>query len=607
MAPGQGAEDGMRLRITTRFVMLVATAGVLPLVLYGGVSIYSLRKGNQESVIAGNLNVARQAAEQVKLYVSANVKVLQALAADLRQTHLEPWQQDRILKNHVLDFPEFRELTLFDALGRPAATSRLGAPRVRIPAGVEATGAQSYLAPVTVDDDFLPTTTVALPLSGLDRHEGWLVGELAVEELWRMVDAIRVGQEGFALVVGDGGQLIAHGNPDEKARVASNDNLKDHPLIAAIQARQTARPPALATGDPPPIQEVEYLNASGRQLLAVGAPIESLGWSVIVEQPTDEAFALANQLELQLVAIIVLALLVTVTLGYYWGRSFIRPIFALMRGTQAIALGRLDERVEIAGGDEFHQLGDAFNQMADRLVELQENVRRQERQAMFGRIAAGLVHDISHPIQNIGNSCKLILKLFDDHEYRATFKRTIEREFATIKRVLEDLRHLARPMPLERFPVDVNRSVGDVVEAMQSLAETAGVSLGLRLAPEPLYIEGDLFALGRVYRNLILNAIEATAPGGSISIATVEQGEQVLITVADTGLGIPRERLHLIFDDFNTTKRRGLGLGLAISKKIVEQLNGTISVDSRVGEGTTFLLRFPKTSGRPLAAVAAAS
>src|SRR4026209_585800 len=102
----------------------------------------------------------------------------------------------------------------------------------------------------------------------------------------------------------------------------------------------------------------------------------------------------------------------------------------------------MDERVELSGPDENRQLGDAFNAMADRLVELQEEIRKQERQAMFGRIAAGLVHDLSHPIQNIGNSCKLILKMFDDVEYREKFKRTVDREMVIIKRVLDDLRNI---------------------------------------------------------------------------------------------------------------------------------------------------------------------
>ena len=156
---------------------------------------------------------------------------------------------------------------------------------------------------------------------------------------------------------------------------------------------------------------------------------------------------------------------------------------ALTAATQAIAEGRLDERVRIGGSDEIHQLGESFNSMADRLVELQEDVRKQERQAMFGRIAAGLVHDLSHPIQNIGNSCKLIVKMFDDHDYRETFKRTVDREMVMIKRVLDDLRNIARPIPLERFPVEINRSVSEAVETMQRRAETAGVTLQVEFAP----------------------------------------------------------------------------------------------------------------------------
>jgi signal transduction histidine kinase len=106
-------------------------------------------------------------------------------------------------------------------------------------------------------------------------------------------------------------------------------------------------------------------------------------------------------------------------------------------------------------------------------------------------------------------------------------------------------------------------------------------------------IEGDRFALGRVYRNLITNAIQATEPGGHVTIATSRTRDHVEVNVTDTGSGIPADRLPKIFDDFVTTKRRGLGLGLAISKRIVEQLDGTITVESEVGRGTSFTLRFP--------------
>jgi signal transduction histidine kinase len=347
-----------------------------------------------------------------------------------------------------------------------------------------------------------------------------------------------------------------------------------------------------------------YTDSAGRDMLAVAADVGTPQWTVIVEQPTDEAFAITGLLERQQLAAIALALLGTVVLGWFWGRSFITRIFALTRATRAIAEGRMDERVSITGRDEIRQLGDSFNSMADKLVELQEDVRKQERQAMFGRIAAGLVHDLSHPIQNIGNSCKLILKMFDDVEYRETFKRTVDREMVVVKRVLDDLRNIARPIPLERFPLDINRSVAEVVESMQQHSETAGVALRAELSPEPVFIEGDLFALGRVYRNLIINAIQATAPGGLVMVATEARDTRVQIRVYDTGCGIPPDRLGAIFEDFVTTKRRGLGLGLAISKKIVEQLGGQITVASEVGKGTTFTLDFPRTRPRPMAVAA---
>jgi signal transduction histidine kinase len=293
------------------------------------------------------------------------------------------------------------------------------------------------------------------------------------------------------------------------------------------------------------------------------------------------------------------ALLAMLLVGSLWGRRFIEPILRLTRGTRALAQGQLDARVAVLSNDELGQLGTAFNTMADKLVELQDDVRKKERHAMFGRIAVGLVHDLSHPIQNMGNSCKLILKMWDDEEYRESFRRTIERELAQIKRVLDDLRNVARPMPVERFPIDVNKAVSDLVDSMITTAENAGLSIEKAFTAAPVFIEGDLFALNRICRNLITNAVQATPPRGRILIRTFNQNGQAVIEVADTGCGIPADRLETIFDDFVTTKRRGLGLGLAISKKVVEQLGGTISVTSQVGVGSTFSVRFPLTSARP--------
>lgn len=584
----------MKIRhIATRFALLVGVAAVVPLLAYGVVSLLSLQRGTRESVISGNQNVASRAAEEIRRYVVTNAELLKALAADLQDTGLSQRQQDQILKNYVLQFREFREITLFDEHGATIASSRVGKPRVVIPKDAQLSVNGVSMSPIHVDEDLLPTSVFAIRLTHLNQPAGWLAGEFSLEEMWRMVDLIRIGDHGFALVVAPGGQLVAHGDPDKKALVAQTRNMSGHRLFAAARAREDATP----------VSE-EYVDEDGRNQLGVAARIAQLGWTVIVEQPTREAYASATVLQRQLMIAISIALLLMITVGYLFGRSFINPILALQSGTQNIAAGQLEARVDIRRDDELGDLGRAFNTMADRLVKLQEEVKRQERQAMFGRVAAGLVHDLSHPIQNIGNSTRLLMRDDIDAESRDQFRRTIERELETLKRFMDDLRHVVKPKPIERFAMDINGSVAEIAESMRAEGDRNGVTLDAQYAPGPLVIEGDRFALGRVYRNLITNAIQATEPGGRVTIATSRTGDQVEISVADTGSGIPPERLEAIFDDFVTTKRRGLGLGLAITKRIVEQLNGTIDVQSEVGRGTAFTLRFPARDDRSAHAAA---
>jgi signal transduction histidine kinase len=580
-------------RISVRFALLLAAAAVLPLLAYGVVSLMSLERGTRQTVIQGNVNVATRAAEEIRRYVATNADLLKVLSADLQGTGLSQSQQDRVLENFVLQVREFREITLFDEAGNTIATSRIGKPRVNVPTTEQLIVNGVKMSPIRVDEDLLPTTTFALPLVRLNQPAGWLVGQFSLEEMWRMVDNIRIGDSGYAMVIAPDGELLAHGDPDKKALVAQATNMSADPLVAASRASRSDMPVSL-----------EYVDADSRSNLGVAARIESLGWTVIVEQPTSEAYATASQLRRQLMAAISIALLGMIAVGFVFGRSFINPILKLKRGTQGVAAGNLETRVDIRTGDEFSELGDAFNTMADRLVELQENVIRQERQAMFGRIAAGLVHDLSHPIQNIGNSARLIARDDIDLESRQTFRTTVIRELETIKRFLDDLRNIAKPRPVERVPMDANGSLAEIVDSMRPEGERNGIAIDAHYAPVPLVINGDRFALGRVYRNLITNAIQATAEGGKVTIVTERAGDHVEIRVTDTGSGIPPDRLAAIFDDFVTTKRRGLGLGLAISKRIVEQLDGTIAVASEVGRGTAFTLRFPICDERSAEAAA---
>ena len=200
------------------------------------------------------------------------------------------------------------------------------------------------------------------------------------------------------------------------------------------------------------------------------------------------------------------------------------------------------------------------------------------------------MHDLSHPVQNIGNSCKLIVRVFDDPEM-PTFTRTIDREIDTLKRVLDDLRNVARPAP-----VGASRSTSTARSPTSSIVRVLRKSPALdskRSSRRNRSLSRATCSRSARVASLITNAIQATESGGLVTVSTARNRDRVEVMVTDTGSGIPAERLAAIFDDFVTTKKRGLGLGLAITKRIVEQLNGTIGVTSEVGKGTTFTMRFP--------------
>src|SRR5438128_6417693 len=184
-------------RIAARFALLLAVAAVVPLVAYGIVSIWSLQRGTRDSIVTGNLNVATRASEEIRRYVVTNAELLKALAADLQNTGLEKWQQDRILKNYVLQFREFREITLFDESCAMVASSRVGAPRVAVPKDAQLSIDGVSMSPMRVDEDLLPTSVFAIRLMRLNQPAGWLAGEFSLEQMWRMVDDIRIGGHGF--------------------------------------------------------------------------------------------------------------------------------------------------------------------------------------------------------------------------------------------------------------------------------------------------------------------------------------------------------------------------------------------------------------------------
>jgi len=539
-------------RISTKLIILLVSAALIPLVLFGIFSIMASRAANYRSVSEGNLNVAKRAADQIELYVHNGIQILKGIAENISRTHLEPWQKETIIKNYVINFEQFHEIYLTDRKGVQVATTDLGAEltdRSKDPAVVAAMKGEVYRSGVYISDQLVPMVSISLPIIRLNEVDGAVVGVIDLIDMWNLVDNIRIGKRGFAFVISRDGMLIAHGRNDAKPSVIKGADRRQWEIVKAVLSGKSG--------------VFTYRDEKGEEVLGVCAPIGSLGWGVVIEQPTEEAYAMARRMTYQLVTLIFTFVILTTIIGLWGGRQIVGPIRDLIRGTRAVSRGDLSQRVQVKTRDEFSELGRSFNRMTEELFKLQEEIRRNERAVTFGRIASGLVHDLKHPIKSIENSSQLLLKMYDDPKYRETFYRTVNREFSNINRFLDDLHNLTHPIPLKPIPLNIHKTIDEAID------------------------------IERVLKNLILNAIEAMPQGGDLVVKTKADGQWVEIEIQDTGCGIPRERLGTIFEDYVTTKRKGLGLGLAISKKIVQDLDGTIEVESEPGKGTTFTLKFP--------------
>ena len=173
------------------------------------------------------------------------------------------------------------------------------------------------------------------------------------------------------------------------------------------------------------------------------------------------------------------------------------------------------------------------------------------------------------------------------------FGRIVGREIHRMERLVDRLRTLARPGRRPEHAVDVRVPLGEALEFMQATFEEKGVTIDARLDETPCRVLGDHPNLEQLFLNLLMNAHEATPPGGALSVEVTRDEQHITVSVADTGPGIAPELLEKIFEPFFTTKQRGSGLGLAISAGVAQAHGARLRADNRPGGGAVFSIEFP--------------
>jgi len=226
--------------------------------------------------------------------------------------------------------------------------------------------------------------------------------------------------------------------------------------------------------------------------------------------------------------------------------------------------------------------------------------RQTEQMVLLGRLVAGVAHELNTPLSVILGYAQLLLKKTDLTSEAHHDLTLIEKHARACRRIVDDLRQLTRPLPLQRERVDLNHLIQETLRTVKGSLTARKIEVVLALDPELPSLSVDPVRVSQVFTNLFTNAADAMPEGGTLTITTrVKSGVRLVeVGIADTGCGIPREHLHRIFDPLFTTKPtgKGIGLGLALAARIVKDHGGRIEVESEVGKGTTFRLLLPLES-----------
>jgi signal transduction histidine kinase len=301
-------------------------------------------------------------------------------------------------------------------------------------------------------------------------------------------------------------------------------------------------------------------------------------------------------------------LFILVTIGPFFaiGLAFIlvrgltRPVKSLLDATRRLKAGDLDHRIRGLYG-EFGEVADSFNEMVASLKKQMEEMQRTEQLRVCGEMAAGLVHEIRNPLAGMKVSIEVLLtELNIEERDRDVLVKVIE-QIKHIELLMKNLLNYARPAAAQPVSVNVNKILEKTVyfiEKHPSFVSGEPSRQVIKVMDDHLpEIIADPQQLQQVFLNLLLNSADAISEGGEVRVTTRydEKRKAVAVVLRDTGKGIPAELMGKIFQPFFTTKGKGTGLGLAVSKRIVEEHGGSIEVANQMSGGVAFTITLPVT------------
>jgi two-component system NtrC family sensor kinase len=304
--------------------------------------------------------------------------------------------------------------------------------------------------------------------------------------------------------------------------------------------------------------------------------------------------------------ITIAGILIALGVSYLFANQVSGPIRQMVTASKEVAAGNLSARVDVQTNDELHFLAESFNDMAKSIQKRDRDLKefatkrimQSEKLALIGQLSANIAHELNNPLQGIVTFSHLLLE--DTEGLDSNCQYSIEKIVGQANRCRDIIRGLldfSRQRPPDKSYYDINAIVDDCISLVEMQALFHNIHIRRDYQDDLTLAVIDPSQIERVFMNMIINAAEAMDGSGELTITTRDDPDtnRLEISFTDTGHGISKENIRKIFDPFFTTKDvgHGTGLGLAISYGLVQSHKGSITVDSTVGEGTTFTVSLP--------------
>ncbi len=337
---------------------------------------------------------------------------------------------------------------------------------------------------------------------------------------------------------------------------------------------------------------VFFAEVGGREFYIAYAPVRRGGeWAVVLLHDAADVRAAQRELAWPILAAAVIAVILVNLAGWLIARSITRPLRSLAASTERIAAGDLSSSISVGTGDELDQLAQDLNRMVESLRTSREELVKKEKLATLGSVAAGIAHEIRNPLTSMKMAAEMLASGRAGDSDREALDMLLE-EIERLRLTTGGLLDYARPAAPQAGQVDAGKAVSDVVALMHRQLAHHKIETALEMPDSPLFAGMDQNRLKQVILNLVLNACDAMPQGGSLKMHLGLRDDCIELMVADTGQGIPEDELDSVFEPFYSTRAAGCGLGLAISRRFIEETGGSISVKTGP-EGTTFTIILP--------------